>query len=185
VTNLIAANAANTKQLDDVNSGMAVLKKELQSSEYTIASANKTIDAEIAALMTQMNQIDDQLQRCRIIAPLNGVVLAKYSEQGELTSMGKSIFKAADVENMYLRAYITASQLSEIVLGQKVRIFADGDENGSHQYEGNVAWISDKAEFTPRTIQTKDERANLVYAVKISFINDGYVKIGMYGDVKF
>lgn len=185
VTRLIAANAANTKQLDDVNNSIAVLKKQLAALENSVLQANDVIDAEIVSLRTQISQIDDLLSKCRIISPLKGVVLAKYSEQGELTSMGKPIFKVADVDNMYLRAYITAGQLTELKLGQQVKVLADSGDKGRREYEGTVAWISDKAEFTPKTIQTRDERANLVYAVKIAFRNDGYVKIGMYGDVRF
>jgi len=185
VTRLIAANVANTKQLDDVNSNIAVLKKQLAALKTSINQANNVIDAEIVSLKTQISQIDDLISKCRIISPLKGVVLAKYSEQGELTSMGKPIFKVADVDNMYLRAYITAGQLTELKLGQEVKVLADSGDKGRREYDGTVSWISDKAEFTPKTIQTRDERANLVYAVKISFRNDGYVKIGMYGDVRF
>jgi len=185
VTRLIAANAANTKQLDDVNNSIAVLKKQLVALENSVCQANDVIDAEIVSLRTQISQIDDLLSKCRIVSPLKGVVLAKYSEKGELTSMGKPVFKVADVDNMYLRAYITAGQLTELKLGQQVKVLADSGDKGRREYEGTVSWISDKAEFTPKTIQTRDERANLVYAVKISFRNDGYVKIGMYGDVRF
>lgn len=185
VKNLIAANAANTKQLDDINSAIAMLQKQLDATEYTITQGNAAVDAEVAALHTQVAQIDEQLRRCLITSPINGVVLAKYSEQGELTAIGKPIFKVADIENMQLRAYITAGQLTNITIGQKVRIFADSGDKESREYEGIVSWISDKSEFTPKTIQTRDERANLVYAIKISFKNDGLVKIGMYGDIKF
>lgn len=185
VKNLIAANAANTKQLDDINSNISVLEKQLTALENTITQANAAIDAETASLMTQTAQVDDLILRCRIVSPLTGVVLAKYSQRGELTSMGKPLFKVADIDNMYLRAYITAGQLTDLKLGQQVRVYADSGQKGRKEYSGTVSWISDKAEFTPRTIQTRDERANLVYAVRISFHNDGYVKIGMYGDVKF
>lgn len=185
VTNLIAANAANTKQLDDINSAIAMLQKQLDAMESNISQNNNAVEAEVVSLLTQVEQIDDQLSRCRITSPISGVVLAKYAEQGELTATGKPIFKVADIENMQLRAYITAGQLTQLKIGQKVKIFADSGERGSREYEGEVSWISDKSEFTPKTIQTRDERANLVYAVKISFKNDGFVKIGMYGDVKF
>lgn len=185
VTRLIAANAANTKQLDDVNNSIAVLEKQLAALENSVSQANDVIEAEIVSLKTQISQVDDLLSKCRIVSPLTGVVLAKYSEKGELTSMGRPVFKVADVGNMYLRAYITAGQLTELKLGQQVKVLADSGENGRREYDGTVSWISDKAEFTPKTIQTRDERANLVYAVKISFRNDGYVKIGMYGDVRF
>jgi len=185
VMNLIAANVANTKQLDDINSNISIQGKQLAALEKTILQANEAIEAETASLNTQIAQIEDLISRSRIVSPLDGVVLAKYSQQGELTSMGKPLFKVADIDNMYLRAYITAGQLTDIRLGQQVKVFADSGEKGRKEYSGTVAWISDKAEFTPKTIQTRDERANLVYAVKIAFHNDGYVKIGMYGDVKF
>lgn len=185
VKNLIAANAANTKQLDDINSAIAMLQKQLDATEYTITQSNAAVDAEVASLQTQVAQVEDQLLRCHIMTPINGVVLAKYAEQGELTAMGKPIFKVADVDNMLLRAYITAGQLTLLKIGQKVKVFADSGETGRREYEGEVSWISAKSEFTPKTIQTRDERANLVYAVKISFKNDGLVKIGMYGDIKF
>jgi len=185
VLNLIAANVANTKQLDDINSNMAIQNKQLIALEKTIDQANDAIEAETASLNTQIAQIEDLIFRCRIVSPLDGVVLAKYSQQGELTAVGKPLFKVADIGNMCLRAYITAGQLTDIRLGQQVRVFADSGEKGRKEYAGTVSWISDKAEFTPKTIQTRDERANLVYAVKIAFHNDGYVKIGMYGDVKF
>ena len=177
VKKLIAANAANTKQLDDINSAIAGLVKQLQTVESNVSQSNTVIDAEIVTLNTQIAQIDDQLERCHITSPINGRVLAKYAQKGELTATGKPLFKVADIENMYLRAYITAGQLSSLKLGQEVTIFADSGNTDYKVYIGNIIWISDQSEFTPKTIQTRDERANLVYAVKISFINDGYVKI--------
>lgn len=118
-------------------------------------------------------------------SPITGTVLVRYAKAGELTGAGRPLFKVADVSNMTLRAYISASQLADVKLGQSVTIYADDSGKGQREYQGRVSWISDAAEFTPKTIQTRDERVNLVYAVKISFVNDGYVKIGMYGDVKF
>ena len=132
----------------------------------------------------QVAQVEDQLQKSHIISPINGTVLSKYAEAGELATQGKPLFKIADIENMYLRAYIIADQLTQMKLGQEVKVFADYGEDGKREYTGKVTWISDKAEFTPKTIQTRDERANLVYAVKIAVKNDGYLKIGMYGEVK-
>ncbi len=185
VKNLIAANAANTKQLDDINSAIAVMQKQLDATESTLRQNNAVAESEVLSLKTQVEQIVDQLKRCRIVSPINGVVLAKYAQAGELTAIGKPIFKVADISDMHLRAYITAPQLTNIKLGQNVMIYADSDKEGIKIYNGKITWISDKSEFTPKTIQTRDERANLVYAIKISFINDGYVKIGMYGDVEF
>ncbi len=185
VQKLIAADAASTKQLDDINASIAVLNKQLKAATLTLNQTNTAIEAEVATMCVQMEQINDQISRCRIISPISGRVLAKYAEQGEITAAGKPLFKIADVDNMYLRAYITSGQLSDVKLGQEVVIYSDSGEKEVRVYIGSVVWISDKAEFTPKTIQTKDERANLVYAVKIAFENDGYVKIGMYGDVKF
>ena len=147
---------------------------------------NNTIaEAEAASYRAQIAQVEESLRRCRISSPIDGTVLVKYAEAGELTAAGKPLFKIADLSRMNLRAYITASQLTAIKVGQKVRVFADSGEEGVREYEGTVSWISDQSEFTPKTIQTRDERANLVYAIKVSFVNDGYVKIGMYGDLKF
>lgn len=185
VQKLIAADAASTKQLDDINASIAVLNKQLKAATLTLNQTNSAIEAEVATMCVQMEQINDQISRCRIVSPISGHVLAKYAEQGEITAAGKPLLKIADVDNMYLRAYITSGQLSDVKLGQEVVIYSDSGEKEVRVYIGNVVWISDKAEFTPKTIQTKDERANLVYAVKIAFENDGYVKIGMYGDVKF
>lgn len=185
VKRLIAANAANTKQLDDINSAIAILSRQLEALENSLMQGNSVVDAEVVTLKTQIAQIDDQLGRCHITSPISGTVLAKYAQAGELTAAGKPLFKVADIGNMFLRAYITASQLTELKIGQRVMIYADSGDKGYKVYEGEITWISDKSEFTPKTIQTRDERANLVYAVKISFYNDGYVKIGMYGDVKF
>ena len=185
VKRLLAADAANAKQLDDINAAIAMLERQLAAAEANISQGNLAVAAEITSLWTQVAQVDDQLRKCYITSPINGTILAKYAEAGELTGIGKPLFKVADIENMTLRAYITASQLTKIKLGQKVTILADYGEGGYRNYEGTITRISDKSEFTPKTIQTRDERANLVYAIKVSFINDGYVKIGMYGDIIF
>lgn len=185
VRRLIEADAANTKQLDDIESSIALLETQLKATEADILQNNAVADAETLSYTAQIAQADESLRRCRIVSPVGGTVLVKYAEAGEFTSAGKPLFKIADLENMTLRAYITASQLNDIKLGQKVRVYADSGEDGVREYEGTVSWISGKSEFTPKTIQTRDERANLVYAIKVSFVNDGYVKIGMYGDIKF
>ena len=125
------------------------------------------------------------MQKSRICAPIQGTVLAKYTEPGEYTAPGKPLFKIADTEHMFLRAYITSSQLSQVVIGQSVRLYADFGDDNRKEYPGKICWIADQAEFTPKTILTKDERANQVYAIKIAFRNDGSAKIGMYGEVKF
>lgn len=185
IRNLVEANAANTKQLDDITASIALLEKQLDATEADIAQNNAVAEAEALSYRAQIAQIDESLRRCRITSPIDGTVLVKYAEAGELTAAGKPLFKVADLRSMSLRAYVTGSQLTGIKLGQKVRVFADSGETGVREYEGTVSWISDQSEFTPKTIQTRDERANLVYAIKVSFVNDGYVKIGMYGDLKF
>lgn len=184
VENLLKANAATTKQLDDVNAQIAVLEKQLAASKTTLESTDEGMNSDNKALDIQIQQLEDQLNKCRIISPATGVVLTKYVEKGELSGAGKALFKVANLDNMILRAYITNEQLTQIKIGQKVTVTADFGEE-QKQYEGTVSWVSAKSEFTPKTIQTRDERANLVYAIKVSVKNDGYLKIGMYGNVKF
>lgn len=182
--NLLKSNAATQKQVDDIDSQLAVLQKQLAAQISTLQNGNQSVTEESSAMEIQVAQVEDQLQKSHIISPINGTVLSKYAEAGELATQGKPLFKIADIENMYLRAYIIADQLTQMKLGQEVKVFADYGEDGKREYTGKVTWISDKAEFTPKTIQTRDERANLVYAVKIAVKNDGYLKIGMYGEVK-
>lgn len=184
VQNLVNANASTTKQLDDVNAQVAVLEKQAIALKSTLETTNEGISGDNKALNLQIEQIEDQLNKCKITSPINGVVLVKYAEKGELASAGKALFKIGDINNMILRAYLTNDQLSKIKIGQKVKVAADYGDS-TKDYEGTISWISDKSEFTPKTIQTRDERANLVYAVKISVKNDGNIKIGMYGNVKF
>ena len=182
--NLLKSNAATQKQVDDIDSQLAVLQKQLAAQISTLQNGNQSVTEESSAMEIQVAQVEDQLQKSHIISPISGTVLSKYAEAGELATQGKPLFKIADIENMYLRAYIIADQLTQMKLGQEVKVFADYGEDGKREYTGKVTWISDKAEFTPKTIQTRDERANLVYAVKIAVKNDGYLKIGMYGEVK-
>lgn len=181
---LIAAGAANTKQLDDVNSALAVLEKQLAAQRESLQNNNRGVSGETQSILAQIASVEDRIARSLIASPIDGTVLVKYVEQGEFTTAGMPLFKIADTERMILRAYVTAGQMSQLKIGQEVTIYIDfGSEGGSRQYTGTVSWIADQAEFTPKTIQTKDERANLVYAVKIAVENDGYLKIGMYGDV--
>lgn len=182
--NLVKLNAANQKQVDDITAQLSYLEKELAAQTENLEKSNKGIYEESSSLEIQMEQLNDQIRKSVIASPIKGTVLAKYAEQGELAVTGKALFKVADIENMYLRAYITASQLTELKVGQEVTVFADSGEKDRKEYKGVVTWISDKAEFTPKTIQTRDERANLVYAVKIAVKNDGYIKRGMYGEIK-
>jgi HlyD family secretion protein len=185
IENLLKANATNQKQLDDINAQIAVLEKQLIAQKTTLTSTNQGITEDNLSLKLQIAQIEDQLQKCHITSPISGTVLVKYVEKGELVMPGKALFKIADTENMILRAYITSDQLSQLKIGQKVKVSSDFGANKSRNYTGTVSWVSSKAEFTPKTIETRDERANLVYAVKINIKNDGFLKIGMYGNVKF
>lgn len=182
--NLVKAKAGNQKQLDDIINQIKYLQKQLDAQYSTLNKTSGSADAEAEALLYQIMQLDDQLQKSRITNPQTGTVLVKYAEAGEVTAAGKPLYKIADTDLLYLRAYITADQLSQLKIGQDVNVFADfGDERRA--YSGTLTWISDKSEFTPKGIQTKNERANLVYAIKIGVKNDGYLKIGQYGEAVF
>ena len=182
--NLVKANAANQKQLDDINAQILVLERQLTAQTELLENSNKNISEQSSGLEVQIAQINDQIQKSIICSPINGTILSKYAEQGELATQGRALFKVADIEHMFLRAYITASQLTQVKIGQAVKVYADFGEKEMKEYSGTITWISDKSEFTPKTIQTRDERANLVYAVKIAVKNDGYLKYGMYGELK-
>ena len=189
---LVADGAVPKKQLDDINYQIKVLERQreatrdqIRSNNASLAEQSKGIGAQIDGLNAQQRQIADQIANAQVKAPIAGTVLEKYVEQGEFVAIGKPLFKMADVQNMYLRAYVTSSQLKDLKIGQKVKVFADFGDKEKKTYEGTVAWISSRSEFTPKTILTDDERADLVYAVKISIKNDGFAKIGMYGEVRF
>ena len=183
--NLLARDAGTQKQLDDAEAQLAVLKKQLEAQLSTLERTNQGVSDEQRAAEAQIMQLEDQLRKCRVVSPASGTVLAKYAEAGEVTAAGKPLFKLADLRHVFLRAYVSGSQLSEVKVGQSVKVYADEGEDGRREYAGRVTWISGQAEFTPKTIQTRDERANLVYAVKIAVENDGLLKLGMYGEVKF
>lgn len=183
--NLVKANAANQKQLDDINAQILLLERQLAAQTETLENSNRNISEQSSGFDVQVAQINDQLEKSIISSPIKGTILAKYAELGELATQGRALFKVADIENMFLRAYITSSQLTEVKIGQTVKVYADFGEKDMKEYTGTITWISDKSEFTPKTIQTRDERANLVYAVKIAVKNDGYIKNGMYGELKF
>ncbi|MCL2289650.1 MAG: HlyD family efflux transporter periplasmic adaptor subunit [Bacteroidetes bacterium] len=185
IEKLIAAKAGNTKQLDDINAQIAIIKKQIAATKENLEKNNQGVSDNTSLVAAQIAAIDDQLLKAHIKSPIFGTILVKYAEAGEVTAMGRPLFKVADVENIYLRAYITSAQLTQIKLGQQVKVYSDFGEKERREYNGTITWISSEAEFTPKTIQTKDERANLVYAIKILVQNDGYLKIGMYGDVRF
>ena len=181
---LVEANAANQKQLDDIDAQITLLEKELEAQTETLENNNKSIAGESSGIKAQIALINDQIEKNIVTSPISGTVLSKYTEQGELAAQGRALFKVADIEDMKLRAYITADQLTGLTIGQSVKVYADEGISGRKEYPGTIIWISDKAEFTPKTTQTRDERANLVYAVKIAVKNDGYIKKGMYGELK-
>jgi HlyD family secretion protein len=187
---LVKAEAATQKQLDDMNAQVDQLKKQMLVTQQQIkvqlsntGTQNRSIMSESDPLQKQVAVINQQLSKATIINPVSGTVLAKYAEKGEITAAGKALYKIADLSYLNLRAYITGAQLSQVKLNQSVKVLVDDGADQYKTYEGTITWISNKAEFTPKTIQTKDERANLVYALKIKVKNDGYLKIGMYGEV--
>lgn len=184
VERLLVANAANRKQLDDITSQIEVLRQQLKAQTSTLQKSSEQITAESSSVEIQIAQLDDQLAKTRISSPISGTVLNRYAEMGELATMGMPLFKIADTGTLFLRAYVTNDQLAGIRLNDSVTVRVDNGRGEMNSYPGRISWISDKSEFTPKTIQTKNERANLVYALKIAVINDGYLKIGMYGEVK-
>ena len=181
---LLKEGAATSKQLDDAENAVAVLQKQLQGQLSLLQNSTRSLNSQMSGADIQRYEVMDQLEKCHIKSPITGTVLEKYAEQGEFTSIGRPLFKVADIRNMTLRAYVTSTQLAKVRLGQHVKVFADYGNDTRHAYEGTVTWISPKAEFTPKSILTDDERADQVYAVKVSVKNNGYIKIGMYGEVK-
>lgn len=184
VENLVKANAATTKQLDDINAQIAVLEKQYASTASTLSTQVSGINSETQPLQYQVEQVQEQLAQSRIINPVKGTVLTKYVEQGEVVNYGKPLYKIADLNTMYLRAYISGNQLSEIKIGQTVTVQTDLQDDKMRDWKGTVSWIASEAEFTPKTIQTRDERVQQVYAIKVKVQNDGSLKIGMPGEIR-
>ncbi|MBO4813502.1 MAG: HlyD family efflux transporter periplasmic adaptor subunit [Muribaculaceae bacterium] len=196
---LVSDGAVPRKQLDDINYQISVLEKQLAATSDQLNSANKSlaeqskgiesqisgIEAQKQGIEVQQSQLDDQIANASIKSPISGTVLEKYVERGEYVTVGKPLLKIGDTENMFIRAYVTSQQLQNIKVGQTVKVLADYGKKEKKAYDGTIAWISNRAEFTPKTILTDDERADLVYAIKVAVKNDGYIKIGMYGEVKF
>jgi len=178
---LFKDGAATQQQLDDINGMLAVYEKQISS----IKTQNEPILNELNSYDKQIAQVSDQIKRSHVINPVNGTVLTKYSEANEVVTTGKALYKIADLDSIYLRVYVSGSQLPSLKLEQKVKVLVDKNEKENKEYEGTISWISANAEFTPKIIQTKEERVNLVYAVKIKVKNDGTLKIGMPGEVKF
>ena len=182
---LVADGAAPGKMLDDANSQVEVLQRQLDAQLSSLRVNTNALDKQMDATDVQAEQLRDQIRKCHILVPAKGTVIEKYVERGEFVSAGKPLFRMADTENMFIRAYVTSAQLENIKTGQKATVFADYGNGGKKEYEGRVTWISSRSEFTPKTILTDDERADLVYAVKVAIKGDGYVKMGMYGEVLF
>ena len=190
--NLVKADAAPQKQVDDMNAQINQLQKQMAVTQEQIklyhsntATQNRSILSEKAPLEKAAQQLQAQIDKGQIVNPVAGTVLTNYALQGEMAAVGKPLYKIANTDTLLLRAYITGNQLPVIKTGQQVQVRVDQGEKKYKSYPGTILWISDKSEFTPKTIQTKEERANLVYAIKVSVKNDGYLKIGLYGEVFF
>lgn len=192
IENLLKQDAATGKQLDDITSQIEVLQRQMDVTRQQInvqrtntSTQNRSVMSEKKPLEKRVAQLSEQIGKAQIINPVGGTVITKYAEAGEVTSAGKALYKIANLDTLTLRAYITGTQLPQLKLNQAVKVMIDSGAKAYREYAGTISWVSDKAEFTPKTIQTKEERANLVYAIKVRVKNDGYLKIGMYGEVMF
>lgn len=183
VKRLLDDGAATTKQLDDIDASLKILNGQLEATLSTLRNNTASIDENSSSIELQIAQVEDRLAKCRIVSPVTGTVLAKYAETGELASTGRPLMKVADLDHIYLRAYFTSEQLAALQLGQEVTVTADFGADEQYEYPGHIIWIASESEFTPKNIQTRNTRANLVYAVKIAVENDGRLKIGLYGEV--
>jgi HlyD family secretion protein len=178
---MLKDGAATTKQLDDIKASLNVIERQISS----IQTQGISIPSELESLNKQILQMELAINRCKIRNPIKGIVLNKFAEQSEIAMPGKALYKIADLNNMYIRVYVSEIQLSEIKIREKVEVLIDQGKKDYKKYEGSISWISSTAEFTPKIIQTKEERVNLVYAIKVLVKNDGYLKIGMPGEVNF
>jgi HlyD family secretion protein len=185
IESLLKDDAATKKQLDDITSQLELLQRQHDATQSSLNVTINSLQTETLPLKAQMEQVQDQIEKSKIKNPIDGTVLTQYAMQDEVASPGKALYKLADLSMLVLRAYISGNQLSSVKLGQQVNVLVDAADGGYKTYKGTISWVSDKAEFTPKTIQTKEERANLVYAIKIKVKNDGFLKLGMYGEVKF
>ena len=183
IKRLLDDGAATTKQLDDIDASLKILNGQLEATLSTLRNNTASIDENSSSIELQIAQVKDRLAKCRIVSPVTGTVLAKYAETGELASTGRPLMKVADLDHIYLRAYFTSEQLAALQLGQEVTVTADFGADEQYEYPGHIIWIASESEFTPKNIQTRNTRANLVYAVKIAVENDGRLKIGLYGEV--
>ena len=183
VARLLADGAATQKQYDDATAQLNILRGELEGLLSRLDNNRGAISESVLALQYQKEQVEEEIRRSRIVAPCSGTVLLKYAEEGEYTMPGRAIFKMANLEEVYLRSYFTVSQLAQVSIGQPVTVIADfGDV--TYEYPGKIIWIAEESEFTPKAIQVRHERGNLVYAVKIAVKNDGRLKIGQFGEVR-
>lgn len=183
IEKLFKGGAATEQQLDECTAQLRMAEARLAAQENSLTINSEGIAEQSSTITIQIAQLEDKLRRCRIINPVKGTVLKKYVERGELVAPFRPLYRIANLDTMYLRAYLTSDQISKTRLGQEVRLYSDYGQSGRREYVGRIVWSSARAEFTPKTIQTRDERANLVYAVKIATTNDGLLKIGMYGEV--
>ena len=182
---LVADGAAPRKMLDDADSQVEVLQRQMEALRSSLSVSTDALDRQMEAADVQREQLLDQLEKCHVRTPAGSTVIEKYVERGEFVAVGKPLFKMADTDHMFMRAYVTSAQLQHIRVGQKAKVYADYGKGQKREYAGTVTWISSQSEFTPKTILTDDERADLVYALKVAVKNDGYIKMGMYGEVKF
>jgi HlyD family secretion protein len=185
ILSLFKAEAATQKQVDDANAQVAVIRRQMDAHRSSLDISAQGLVSQTLPISAQVEQLDDQLKKSRIVNPLSGTILTRYAEAHEIATPGKPLYKIANLTYLELRAYITGDQLPLLKLGQKVKVLIDSGQSQYRNYDGTVSWISSKAEFTPKTIQTKEERSDLVYALKVRVKNDGYLKIGMYGEVQF
>ena len=183
VENMLKDGAATQKQYDDIEAQVKILETQLDATLSTLDKNTTTINNNLLALEAQIAALDDRISKCRIVSPVSGTVLVKYAQAGELATVGKPLMKVADLDKIYLRAYFTSEQLAKVNLGDEVTVVADFGGDERYNYAGRIEWISSESEFTPKSIQTNDSRANLVYAVKIAVENDGRLKIGLAGEV--
>lgn len=183
-TSLLASNAATQKQVDDIKDKITILKDKMAAQEQSWERGNQSVQSEKSTYAIQLAQKLDQLSKCHITAPISGTVLTKYVEAGESVTNGKALLKIADLESTYVRAYFTTAQLAGLKLGDTLTVIPDDGTEKPEEYKGTLTWISDQAEFTPKNIQTRDERADLVYATKVSVPNDGTLRLGMYAYIR-
>jgi HlyD family secretion protein len=184
IENLVKGEVASQKQLDDANTRITIIQSRIDAQKSSLSTSTTTLNEQAQTIGLQLAQVEDQLRKCKILNPVSGTVLSTYVNPFEMTAIGKPLYTVADLSTIELKAFITQDQLSKIKIGQAVKVMVDSDHENMKTYSGTISWINNKAEFTPKTIQTKDERANLVYAMKVRVKNDGLLKIGMYGEVR-